>query len=743
MKSHESLRGKITVRMLLISLIPIVIMGAFAGYSMLNAQEGARNSVSKAQTEMRDNVVSISLANEATAMGRELYVDEANAMIDLSQIASNPVVIGLAVGQNDIETAARFLGAQMQITEHFAELTATDAEGTVLVSTNSEVYPGINVSSQSWWTTTELLAVSVENLKEEQVVKLVYGLRIPNPADPEDMTISLGWLKGVVFLDPSETAQRYADHIEQSEMVILTQGSLLADSSNRARSFEENAPLDSIEQAVIDAVEATDKNLVTASTHLTVDGFVIDDQSGMVAGYYRPSSKDFSGLLPGLWQEIATNNSFPTESLIVIMKQPTDIAFSSLNDLEKFESDLEDSTDFMMIVLGSLLLSAMIAAFIISSYFSRSITMPVSRLKKVAERISHGEQNVKIRVDSRDEIGDLAISFKRMVIARNEAELEVTQHRDHLEEKVEERTRDLQKEVVVRKMAEETIQQQYNEIQVRKEELEASNSELIDTREQLRRYNDLLDAKVKDRTDEVEKLLKHKEEFIAQLAHDLRSPLTPIRGLVPIVKDRQTDSQLREFLEVIEESVGYMCGLVEETLELSTLNSTTVNITFDHVSLKNMIDQYLAQKQSIFAENNIQILNIISEDISVTADALRIRELIDNMVTNAIKFMPGGGALNFDANRYGELVTVSVEDTGIGLTEDQIKRVFDEFYKADESRHDLGSSGLGLSICRRIVEKHGGTIWVESEGLQKGTTFYFSLPTEAALSPELVPVSGT
>ena len=107
---------------------------------------------------------------------------------------------------------------------------------------------------------------------------------------------------------------------------------------------------------------------------------------------------------------------------------------------------------------------------------------------------------------------------------------------------------------------------------------------------------------------------------------------------------------------------------------------------------------------------------------------LRLEELFDNLITNAVKYTPeNGGTITVDAKEEKGQITVSITDTGIGITEEHKKHIFDEFYKADESRHEISSAGLGLSICKRIIEKHGGKIWVESLGLGKGSTFYFTL----------------
>lgn len=122
------------------------------------------------------------------------------------------------------------------------------------------------------------------------------------------------------------------------------------------------------------------------------------------------------------------------------------------------------------------------------------------------------------------------------------------------------------------------------------------------------------------------------------------------------------------------------------------------------------------------------VVHKIDASIIVEADKLRLVELFNNLITNAVKYTPkGNGTITIDAKQDSEFVTVSIRDAGIGMTVAQQGRIFDEFYKADTSRHEMDSSGLGLSICKRIVERHGGQIWAESEGLGKGSTFHFTL----------------
>ena len=143
-----------------------------------------------------------------------------------------------------------------------------------------------------------------------------------------------------------------------------------------------------------------------------------------------------------------------------------------------------------------------------------------------------------------------------------------------------------------------------------------------------------------------------------------------------------------------------------------------------------MVDEF--QDTNIAQNDLVMMLAGKNGDITVVADKLRLLELVDNLVSNAVKFMPGGGCLSFDAEENDGFVKISIEDTGIGISEEQMDHIFDEFYKADPSRHDLNSSGLGLTICKRIVEKHNGEIWAESEGLGKGATLQVVLPKPTA-----------
>jgi PAS domain S-box-containing protein len=260
-------------------------------------------------------------------------------------------------------------------------------------------------------------------------------------------------------------------------------------------------------------------------------------------------------------------------------------------------------------------------------------------------------------------------------------------------------------------------------------ERKKADEELIKAHEKLQKLNEQLEQKVMQRTREIENLLKQKNDFVNQLGHDLKNPMTPLTTLLPIIRKRTTDQKSLELLDVVTKNTNYIKNLMVKTIELAQLNAPNAQFDIKDTNLVKELEKVLETKHLWFKDNNISIHNKIKSTIIVQADELRLEELFENLLSNAIKYSHSGGIITFDAKQNADRVTVSIMDTGIGLTKEQMSHVFDEFYKVDESRHDLESTGLGLPICKRIVENHNGKIWVKSKGPGKGSTFYFTLKT--------------
>jgi signal transduction histidine kinase len=245
----------------------------------------------------------------------------------------------------------------------------------------------------------------------------------------------------------------------------------------------------------------------------------------------------------------------------------------------------------------------------------------------------------------------------------------------------------------------------------------------------LKNLNKNLEKLVSQRTNELSKAIKLKDEFIHQLGHDLKTPLGPLISLLPIIEKHTQNPKEKEMLTVVQRNVYYMKNLVKKTLELAQLNSPTTSFNLEKLSLNDLILEIEQKNSSMFQKQHVNLMNTIPEDLNIYADGFQICEVFDNLFNNAIKYRKEEDVtIRLAAEKKNGQVLISVTDDGRGISPKQMENIFDEFYKADQSRHDFDSSGLGLPICKRIVEKHGGKIWVESDGIGRGSIFYFTLP---------------
>ncbi len=253
------------------------------------------------------------------------------------------------------------------------------------------------------------------------------------------------------------------------------------------------------------------------------------------------------------------------------------------------------------------------------------------------------------------------------------------------------------------------------------QELKKAHNELIE-------LNKTLESKVEERTNQVKQLLRQKDDFINQMGHDLKNPLGPFIQLLPILKKHAYSEKDKEMIEVLSRNAWYMKNLVSKTIELAKLNSSKIKFNFEPITLFDLIEEVVNVNITLFNEKDMTVENKVHQDMVVSVDKLRVEEVFTNLFNNAVKYTDDSGKIIVDAEEHNEKIVVSVKDSGMGLSEEQMNHLFYEYYKADTSRHDFDSSGLGLPICKRIIEKHGGKIWAESEGLGKGSTFYFTLP---------------
>jgi len=255
---------------------------------------------------------------------------------------------------------------------------------------------------------------------------------------------------------------------------------------------------------------------------------------------------------------------------------------------------------------------------------------------------------------------------------------------------------------------------------------------LIETENKLNELNKNLENKVIERTVEINKLLRHKNRFIDSLSHDLGTPLTPLVTLLPIIKDSIIDPKIRDLVDTCIRNVEYMKRVVNNTRELAEIN--TSDFLLKKENLFDIVNELVNKYSSVFHSYNIKIENLIDKKVYIKTQKNRLLQLLDHISSNAVNSMiKTGGLLTFDSKYVkkdpGTFIQISISDTGVGLTREQTDHLFDEFYKTDDSRHKLDSTGLGLAICKRIVEKHSGKIWADSHGEGTGTTIHFLIPS--------------
>jgi len=173
-----------------------------------------------------------------------------------------------------------------------------------------------------------------------------------------------------------------------------------------------------------------------------------------------------------------------------------------------------------------------------------------------------------------------------------------------------------------------------------------------------------------------------------------------------------------------------MKDLVNKTITFAKLNSDKINFSFIDLNLSDFLDHIKQQMQVTLEKENTQFLVDIDPSLMVFADEMQLSEVFHNLISNSLKYAQKeqNPIIKITADKKcSNEVIIAVQDNGIGMTKEQIDNVFDEFYKADEARTDIDSHGLGLNICKRIIEKHGGSIWVESNGPGTGSQFIFTL----------------
>jgi len=238
-----------------------------------------------------------------------------------------------------------------------------------------------------------------------------------------------------------------------------------------------------------------------------------------------------------------------------------------------------------------------------------------------------------------------------------------------------------------------------------------------------------------DKSRQLEVVSQHKSEFLANMSHELRTPLNAIIGFSEVLTDRmfgQLNEKQEEYLKDIYASGQHLLSLINDILDLSKIEAGRMELELTGFDLPTVIDNALMLVRERARRRSITLLSAVASQLGqVRADEQKVRQVVLNLLSNAIKFTPEGGRIDVGAVPKEGFVEVSVTDTGVGIAPEDLETVFEEFRQVGTAAKKVEGTGLGLTLCRKFVELHGGKIWLTSE-IGVGSTFTFSLPLRSA-----------
>jgi PAS domain S-box-containing protein len=230
---------------------------------------------------------------------------------------------------------------------------------------------------------------------------------------------------------------------------------------------------------------------------------------------------------------------------------------------------------------------------------------------------------------------------------------------------------------------------------------------------------------------------RHKDEFLAMLAHELRNPLAPISADVETLQRSSDTETVQSTLTSLGRHVGHMARLVDDLLDVSRVSLGKIELKSERIDLRTVVEQAVHNSRSLIESMQHRLtVSVPPEPLYVRADSVRLVQALCNLMHNACKFMATGGSIVLTLQRVIDEAVVRVQDRGIGLASQDIPRIFELFAQLDTSRQrSVGGLGVGLTLARTVVEKHGGTVDAYSEGPGQGSEFVVRLPLSVEEAP--------
>ncbi|ODS32521.1 MAG: hypothetical protein SCARUB_02376 [Candidatus Scalindua rubra] len=364
----------------------------------------------------------------------------------------------------------------------------------------------------------------------------------------------------------------------------------------------------------------------------------------------------------------------------------------------------------------SLSIVAILTGMGVAITLTRGITRPIHALGTATKRITEGDFTHVIQVISKDEIGELSNTFNQM-------NADLKRYKDE-------------------------IDYESKELERMNVALQAKNKTILSTNEELLNANKALETKTKELENAYKRLSgleQAKTDFLSTVSHELRTPLALVIGFAKIIKKRFEDvifpnvksedgkiqrsiNQVKEDLNTVESEGKRLTDLINDLLDITKIEAGKVEWKMEHISVVEIIDQATSITSNFFEHNELELIKDIEDGMpEVVGDEDRLVQVMINLISNAAKFTEKG-SITCRARKINNEIVISVIDTGAGIREVDMKKIFEKFGQLGDTHADRPrGTGLGLPICREIVEHHSGSLWVESEP-GKGSSFSFTLP---------------
>ncbi len=278
---------------------------------------------------------------------------------------------------------------------------------------------------------------------------------------------------------------------------------------------------------------------------------------------------------------------------------------------------------------------------------------------------------------------------------------------------------------------------------LRLEALERARAE-----EALRVINQELEARVRDRTEALERADRRKDEFLAVLGHELRNPLAPILSAIEVMQPGVPEPKRNEARAIVGRQVRQMARLIDDLLDIGRITSDRFALRTAPVSLEAVVSSAVETSRPLLNEQQHALaVHLPHGDVRLVADAVRLSQVLANLLTNAAKYTPAGGAIHLSAAVEPSGLSIRVKDNGVGIDAAMLPSIFDLFVRGDHPANAGGGLGIGLALARRLVEMHGGTLVATSDGHDRGSEFTVRLPQEVLMPvdppTDLAPAADT